>query len=129
DVRETVALGEEACFARDIQIELRLDHPEGGARQGVVEAKQQLIGFDFAPLADEDRSNNAAVRVLHLFDVALDHNAAAGDDRAGDLCCRSPAADTADPEHQGSTAEKVQLADGHSWAMRRGGHCAASRAM
>src|SRR5262249_9310356 len=82
---EPVSFGEQSRFPRHVQIELRLDDPEARARQGVVEPHQDLTGLDLTAFPDEDLSDDAAGRVLHLFDAGLDHNSAAGNDCAGDL--------------------------------------------
>src|SRR5262249_55488216 len=126
DIRKAVALGEQAGFARDIKIELRLNDPESRARQSIVKAQQHLAGFDFAALLDKDLSDDAAVEVLDLFDVALDHDATRRDDGAGNVGRGGPADETAEAEDQSRAAQKVQPADRVSRIAHHGRHHADS---
>ena len=60
--------------------------------------------------------------MLDFFDVALDHNAAGGDNRAGYLGRRGPSPKTADRKHQRGAAEQIQLANPNVRAVRQSRH-------
>ena len=58
--------------------------------------QQQVSGLDPLALLDHNFADNAAFLVLDLLDVALNDDAALGDNRTGDGGIGSPAADTRD---------------------------------
>ena len=93
-----VALGGEPRLAR-----IELGQPLGddgkvGARDGLVEAHQDVAFLDAVAVAHAHLADHAAARVLHLLHVGIDDERAGGDQRAGNLRGRRPAADPADQQ-------------------------------
>ena len=61
-----LALGKEARLARHELVELGAHHAERGLGHGIVEPQHDLAGFDLGALPDQDLSDHAAGRMLHL---------------------------------------------------------------
>src|SRR5262249_62181796 len=64
---------------------------------GPVEPHPQTPRLDLIAVAHPDLANDAARRVLHLLDVAVDHHRASGEDGTGEVGSGCP---TSQPEHQ-----------------------------
>ena len=80
--RQSVALGGQAVAAGVELEQLGLDDAELGSDLGRIEPHQYLAALDEVAVLDIDLGDDAAVAVLHLLDVALDHEGAGGHDRA-----------------------------------------------
>ena len=106
-----LALGEQARLARHQLVELGAHHAERGLGHGIVEPQHDLAGFDLGALPDQNLSDHAAGRMLHLLHARLDHDGAGRDHRAGQLGGRRPAADAADEENGDRQSHEIELAD------------------
>ncbi len=99
----SVALGFEAPLATEKLIELAGDHLEIGARDGLVETDEQVALRNLVAFAHQDLADNAAGRMLHFLDVAIDDELARSDHRVrhggGDQPERQRAAEDRD-EHE-----------------------------
>ena len=82
-----------------------------GRRHGRVEADQDLAGLHLVALLDEDLGDRAAALVLHLLDVAADHQRSMADDRAGEIDHRRQAADAEDQRGDREQADRHMSAN------------------
>jgi hypothetical protein len=68
-----------------------VDDRQIGAGNGLVEADEDIAGFDMIAVAHEKFADDAAGRMLHFLHISIDDNRALRDKRARDLGCRRPA--------------------------------------
>ncbi len=94
----SVALGREPRFACVKFNQTFVDDRQIGAGYGLVEADENIAGFDMIAIAHEKFADHAAGRMLHLLHIGIDDDRARRNQRARDLGCRCPAAQS-DHEH------------------------------
>jgi hypothetical protein len=91
-----VALGREPRLARVKFNEALVDDRQIGAGYGLIEADENVAGFDMIAIAHEKFTDHTAGRMLHLLHIGIDDDRALRDQRARDLGCRCPAAQSDD---------------------------------
>ena len=95
DAVALVALRLKARHAGLVVDELGGNDLQIGAQQRLVEADQELAGLHAVAVLNADLADDATLAVLHLLGTALHDDYSRGDDGAGNMGERGPAADTA----------------------------------
>ena len=109
DLLHSVPLRLEPALARGELVQAFGHHGQIGPRHRLVEADHDVAGPDAVAVAGEDLADDAAGRVLDLLDVAVDHDGAGRDDRAGQFRHRRPAAEA---DRRGRERRTAQAAYG-----------------
>jgi hypothetical protein len=99
DLVAAVALAFEPRLARGKLVETLGHDREVGARDRVVEPNQNVAGLDVIAVANAQLPDGSPGRVLNLLHVGVDDDRALGNDGAGKVGRRSPAADTDRQNH------------------------------
>ena len=94
----SVALGGEPRLARVKFNEAFVDDRQIGAGYGLIEAEENIAGFDMIAIAHEKFTDHAAGRMLHFLHIGIDDDRALRNQRARYLGRRCPAAQS-DHEH------------------------------
>ena len=103
-----VALGGKPRLARIELGETLGDDRQIRLRHGFVEANENIAGLDPVAVAHANLADDTAARVLDLLDVGIDDQRALGDQRAGDLGGRGPAAESdAEERYQRATDDDM----------------------
>ena len=105
-----VSFGFEPRLARREFVEALGDDGEIGAGDGIVELYEHIACLDAVAVLHVELADDAAGRVLHFLHVGIDDDGAFGDERAGNLGRRRPAADAAGEQQHNQSA-------GHHMAM------------
>ena len=101
----------EADFLGQRVVEALGDDALVGRGHGRVEPDEDIAGLHLVPFLDEDLGDGAAGLVLHLLDVAADHQRSAADHGAGKVDHRGEAADTEDQCRHREQADDDMAAD------------------